>query len=298
MQRLSSDEWIARSNIVHDFKYDYSEVTYQGGKKKVCIICKKHGIFEQLAANHLFLGRGCPKCSTSVLLTKDEWIEKVQQKHGNFYDYSKVILDGVKNKVLIICPIHGDFKQIAEKHFEYGCSACAKNKPLTLVDFINRSSIIHKIKYDYSMIKEINGVYSKVPIICFRHGQFEQTVKNHLRGRGCKYCSVGNSSKKEQLWLDYCKVPNISSHRNVYLTIGNRNFCVDGIFQSEKVIYEFLGDFWHGHPKKFAPHKINPRNKKKFSELFKNTVDRIRWFRKYGYKVISIWESSYNKVMR
>jgi len=295
MQRLSTDEWVAQANIVHDFKYDYSKVIYQGGTKKVFIICNIHGIFEQKAGNHLYLGRGCPKCSTGMLLTKEEWIVKAENTHGTFFDYSKVEFCGVKNPVTIICPIHGEFSQIAEKHFKYGCAACAKNKPLTIQSFIDRANIIHGFQFDYSMIKEINGKDAKVSIICSKHGIFEQIANNHLRGRGCKYCSVGNFSKKEHLWLDYCDVPNDSLHRNVKITIGDRNFCVDGIFQTEKVIYEFLGDYWHGHPIKFNPNKLNGVNKKRFSELFSATVDRIRWFRDHGYKVISIWESIFDR---
>jgi hypothetical protein len=234
-------------------------------------------------------------CRGGVLISRDDWIQKAKKCHGDFYSYSKVDFQGVKKRVLITCPIHGDFWQIAEKHFEYGCRDCAGNKPLTSDIFIERARRLHDDKYDYCLVTKVSGKDTKVSIVCPKHGLFKQLVNNHLQGKGCKYCSAGNSSKKEQKWLDDCRVPNDSAHRNVLVHIGGRKFCVDGIFQREQLIYEFLGDFWHGHPKKFDPRARNRINKKQFSELFEYTVDRIRWFRLHGYKVICVWESNFDK---
>lgn len=296
MRRLSQEEWIQRASKVHNNKYDYSKVFYKSGTKKVVIICKDHGVFEQKASNHLFLKRGCPKCSSAVLLSIDEWISKSIKFHGTFYDYSKSIFTGVKNKINIICPIHGEFSQIAEKHFTGGCRSCAKNKPIDLDSFLKRAYIAHGKYYDYSMIAKCNGKDSKVKIICPQHGLFTQTINNHLLGKGCKHCAVGNSSKKEQLWLDQCQVPK--SSRNINIFINNKKFCVDGFLEKEKIIYEFLGDFWHGHPKKFNPNKIHPFIKKPFKDIFLSTILKIRFLRSNGYKVICIWESSFDKQQR
>ena len=58
----STEEWIEKAKAVHGDKYDYSLVDYIGAHKKVKIICKEHGVFEQTAGNHL-RGAGCLKCS-------------------------------------------------------------------------------------------------------------------------------------------------------------------------------------------------------------------------------------------
>jgi hypothetical protein len=42
-------------------------------------------------------------------MNKEEFIEKAKRVHGNKYDYSKVELTKVKDKVTIICPEHGEF---------------------------------------------------------------------------------------------------------------------------------------------------------------------------------------------
>jgi len=64
MSLLNSDsqnDFIDKANKIHDFKYDYSLVSYKGSHEKVEIICPKHGKFQQLAYGHL-QGKGCNKC--------------------------------------------------------------------------------------------------------------------------------------------------------------------------------------------------------------------------------------------
>lgn len=57
--------FIEKSIKVHGDTYDYSLCRYYNAKEKMKIICKKHGIFEQNANNHLS-GNGCPICANQV----------------------------------------------------------------------------------------------------------------------------------------------------------------------------------------------------------------------------------------
>lgn len=59
-KRLTTQEFILKSNIKHDYKYNYSNTEYINDKSLVSIICKKHGIFQQLPNVHY--RSGCPKC--------------------------------------------------------------------------------------------------------------------------------------------------------------------------------------------------------------------------------------------
>ena len=56
------DKFIERANIVHQGRYDYSEVKYVNSHTHVKIICPQHGIFTQTPASHL-RGNGCPTCA-------------------------------------------------------------------------------------------------------------------------------------------------------------------------------------------------------------------------------------------
>jgi hypothetical protein len=60
--RLSLEEFIKKSNIVHNNFYDYSHVVYNGAHKKITIKCPIHGLFEQMPADHLYNKCGCKYC--------------------------------------------------------------------------------------------------------------------------------------------------------------------------------------------------------------------------------------------
>jgi hypothetical protein len=55
--------FVAQARAIHGDTYDYSQVVYAGKKKKVTIICKKHGAFEQAPGHHIWRAHGCPECS-------------------------------------------------------------------------------------------------------------------------------------------------------------------------------------------------------------------------------------------
>ena len=64
----------------------------------------------------------------------------------------------------------------------------------TYNDFVLESRKIHGNKYDYSNVEYVNS-YTKVCIICPIHGEFWQAPSNHLRGQGCKKCSIEKNKK-------------------------------------------------------------------------------------------------------
>jgi hypothetical protein len=57
----------------------------------------------------------------------------------------------------------------------------------TTEQFIEESIRVHGDKYDYSLVDYVNN-YTKVKIICSKHGIFEQQPKPHLYGQGCPKC--------------------------------------------------------------------------------------------------------------
>lgn len=130
VKKLTTKEFIEKSQKVHGNKFDYSEVDYQGNKLKVKIKCKKCGhIFEQQAQSHM-KGFGCPFCSNNNKSTTKEFIEKASKVHGDKFDYSLVNYVNAHTKVNIICPVHGVFQQIPSSHWylQQGCPICALSK--------------------------------------------------------------------------------------------------------------------------------------------------------------------------
>ena len=204
MSKITTNEIIAKAKLVHGDKYDYSKVDYVKDYIKVCIICPEHGEFWQRPHAHL-QGQGCPKCkSKKQTCTTDEFIAKAKKVHGDKYDYSKVKYIDTKSKVCVVCPEHGEFWQTPDSHLSgCGCPKCAnKNKGeyrrSSKKDFITKARKIHGDKYDYSNVDYVNN-YTKVCIICPKHGEFLQTPSNHLNGQGCPKCK--GDKTRERLTL-------------------------------------------------------------------------------------------------
>lgn len=118
-----------------------------------------------------------------------EFISKAVSKHGDKYDYSKVNYTHSKIKITIICKEHGEFEQKPNLHLNgSGCPSCSGNVRLSLDSFKQKAVTIHGIKYDYSKVNYVNA-RSKVQIICDKHGIFDQTPHDHLKGSGCPSCA-------------------------------------------------------------------------------------------------------------
>lgn len=188
--------FIIKANLIHNNKYDYSNVIYINTKTKIKIFCIEHGMFEQELMSHL-KGCGCPSCKNVKKLTTNEFIKKANITHNNKYNYKNTNYINTLTDVNITCPEHGDFEQKASNHLNgNGCPTCgfisggSKIKSNTET-FINKANIIHNKTYDYSLVNYIN-VRTKIKILCTIHGIFEQLPSNHLSGSGCYKC--GNLS--------------------------------------------------------------------------------------------------------
>lgn len=127
---LTDIEFKELSINIHGNKYLYDLSVFNGYNKNIKIICKTHGVFEQLAKSHLN-GNGCFKCSHDIK-SKEIILERLNFIHDNKYlyddfDYNKKMSDIFLN---ITCKIHGKFKQRLNNHFHQrnGCPFCKKSK--------------------------------------------------------------------------------------------------------------------------------------------------------------------------
>lgn len=126
---------------------------------------------------------------------------KAVKIHGKKYDYSRVVYKNCKTKVEIRCPRHGIFLQKPNGHLSgNGCPVCKNNVvlditrrrvertiPILQKKFVERATLVHNNKYDYSRSVYKNA-HTPVVIICPDHGEFGQLPINHYAGRGCPKC--------------------------------------------------------------------------------------------------------------
>ena len=205
----SKEQFIKDAIKVHDDKYNYVNVDYNGSFKPIKIICPIHGEFEQLPHTHLN-GHGCPKCGSLKIIETinkqrtsfNDFIERANKIHNNKYTYEQQEIINQHQKIKIICPIHGEFEQTINSHLVgCGCPKCSKNIKKDKTTFIEKSKIIHGDKYDYSKV-EYNGVKEKVCIICPNHGEFWQIAEHHLNGCGCPICKESSMERELRLFLN------------------------------------------------------------------------------------------------
>lgn len=135
--RLGIKDFFERAKDQHGDLYDYTKVQFVTSKQKVEIVCSKHGSFWQLAEAH-WSGSGCVKCSYEYrknLPRKNNlssFLEKARKIHGDKYDYSLSVYEGVRSYLKIECPKHGEFRQMASNHLAgHGCRKCIKNKSIS-----------------------------------------------------------------------------------------------------------------------------------------------------------------------
>ena len=279
---MTLEEFINRSNEIHNGIYDYSKVKYLGYYNPVDIICRRHGMFRQLPSIHL-MGCGCQECKReksgkSQRLTTEEFVKKALLVHGNKYDYSKVEYVNNLTNVCIICPEHGEFWQTPNAHLSgRGCKQCGidsasiKNK-ISIDDFISKANSVHNGKYDYSLV-EFNNERDKVCIICPEHGKYFQTADSHLRGAGCPKCAKTSSIPEYEIKTAIEEKLGIG-------TVEERNrtvicpYEIDLYIPSKKIGIEYNGLVWHSE--KFKAHKNYHLNKTEMAE--KNGIHLIQVF--------------------
>lgn len=246
------DEVIGHCKEVHGDKYDYSLLTTPNLSIKQKIICKKCGnIFEMSLNNHIYQKQGCKFCShRSYAYTTDEFIKRAREIHGDRYDYSKVKYKNKYEKVCIICPEHGEFWQMPDKHVnsKQGCPKCSSFHKMNTDEFIQKAIEKHGNWFDYSNVDYKNND-TKVCIVCPEHGEFWQTPHSHLQGKGCPKCHEENNVNEIKLFNflnENYDGEIISQYKDTWLN----GQTLDIYIPSKKIGIEYQG-IQHFRPVKF-----------------------------------------------
>lgn len=124
-------------------------------------------------------------------LTTEEWIREARETHGEKYDYSKSVYIKRDQKLIIICPIHGEFEQHAGSHIVgRGCRECyvSSKRPLT-EDFIAKSKLLYGDRFTYNKTEYINA-HADLIVTCTKHGDKIMRARKHLQKHGCPECAI------------------------------------------------------------------------------------------------------------
>ena len=76
--------------------------------------------------------------------TTSMFISEARSVHGDKYDYSKTTYINTHTKIIVICPIHGEFYTIPCDHLHnHGCPHCAMEKQKTLVYNVGVNDLLY-----------------------------------------------------------------------------------------------------------------------------------------------------------
>lgn len=125
--RRTLDEFIAEARAVHGDLYDYSRAVYTNAFTQMEIICPDHGPFMQTPASHLS-GVKCHACTGYGPVSTEAFVERARAVHGDRYDYSGTVIDGMHGKADVMCAVHGVFSTTPKDHLakRSGCPRCAR----------------------------------------------------------------------------------------------------------------------------------------------------------------------------
>jgi very-short-patch-repair endonuclease len=162
----NTEEFIRKSIEKHGDKYDYSKVKYKKNNIKVVIICKTHGEFLQIPANHYSSGYGCQLC---VNKTEAKLYEKLLPIYPNLLMQFKEEWCKIKkhlpfdfciqeHKIIIELDGRQHFKQVSnwsspEEQFENDKfkEECANNNGYSVIRLLQED-----VFYDtYDWVKEL-----------------------------------------------------------------------------------------------------------------------------------------------
>lgn len=121
---------------------------------------------------------------------------------------------------------------------------------------------------------------------------------------GCPRCNNSRGySKKAIAWLKEearkrkIRIRHAQNWGEYYIPeLYSQRIKVDGYHAPTRTIFEFYGSCFHGDLKVFKPRqRCHPFSNSTAQALYKATMKREELLKSFGYKIVSIWESDYDK---
>lgn len=316
--KLDKKEFIRRSILKHSNKFNYDKVVYINSKTNVILLCNIcNTYFQQIPIKHMS-GRGCKICNRkrttiNMTTTLTEFINRSKEYHGDSYEYDKVSINSIDKNVQIKCKFHNEyFLQSYMRHMNgsgcYKCSLLSRGtiRRTTLSIFIEKSQQIygHNI-FDYSNVN-YQGNKTKIKLRCIKHDTIFMTSpsKHYIKRGGCPKCKISNFSVPALQWLKLIEqsfglpIRTALSPKGEYI-ISNSRYKADGYCKWVDTILEFHGCYYHGHncAKYKNYNNVNKLVNKTFGELYDKTIERSKFIRFQGYKLIEIWECEFIELI-
>lgn len=191
-------------------QYDFSKCNYTKAIDKVTVIVPEYGEV-LVVARTLKSGKWKPtKWTTQKFI-----VESKKRFPDKDFDYSKVNYINNDTKVIIGCPIHGDF-EIRPGDFlrQTGCPLCKPRslREIFIADWLNSKDILfihnHKIILSNNRLAFIDFVIGNV-YLEYNGIQHYKDVKFFKKGHNIVPFSLENQQLRDKLVQEYCDKNNI-----------------------------------------------------------------------------------------
>jgi G:T-mismatch repair DNA endonuclease (very short patch repair protein) len=257
---------------------------YKNNQQKLRYVCPE-GHIRTIKYNGFQQGDGCSKC-----VGRNRGFDEVLfifDKMG--FTVVSYLYTGYSSKLRLVCK-NGHICNLSVKDISNGhrCGDCSKNKRKDIsevrVEFEKRG---------YSILTDTYKNNSELILCRCANGHILRKSFHNLMGdHGCLLCAPSPISSISQKWLSVLFIEN--REHTIVVKDGIR-YRVDGFSPAEKIVYEFLGDFYHGNPARFAPEDFNKKLKKSFGQLFEETIKKLESLADAGYRVVYVWEADFKK---
>lgn len=202
------------------------------------------------------------------------------------------------------------FFNVLENNVRHDLTLYNIKKDITAGKMLMRETIGSVIfKYDYDTIKNLyidknltakevckrlNITFKQMKLLIRYYNLRKSKALYEINAQKGRKRFGSSISKGEIAWLNDCDVPERYRQVRFQLsTIYPRTHIADGYIILERIVYAYLGDFWHGNLKYYKGNDINPVSKKRYIDLYYKTIREFTDFVEAGLRVFYIWDSEY-----
>ena len=149
------------------------------------------------------------------MITTKQYLEKIKLTRADkaeYYDYSKVNYTGSANKIIIVCPSHGQFEQFANDHRAgIGCKKCGREnaKVTNLAKYGTENPASSKVVKDKIKNKliEMYGVDNPSKVEAIKKQKQETCFRNYGVAHPHQAQQIKENTKNTNLAIYGCTSP-------------------------------------------------------------------------------------------
>ncbi len=205
--QLTTKQFTKKAKHIHGDKYDYSDTKYVSTLEKVAIKCNKHGIFEQIAGNHINpkIQAGCPYCARKKVYKGETDLESQFPEIAKLFNIEmnenkpSEVFAHTNKKYWWNCdnglPHKYEMSVNNKVGKKYGCPICSGQQLLSGFNDLQTRYPDFASEWDYAKNEGTPTDYRygsgyTAWWVCKNCGEsYQSPINVHIKGHKCPYCA-------------------------------------------------------------------------------------------------------------